>query len=152
MIQLLFFSDSDTRYQFLGTILLEHSSWILVSYKVYSFVAINQQPFYAISLSNPLQRQQSSGDFCLRHYTSCCDSPLKKSYSLVHVVILITWEKCCLFLTPKVFRKLYIQRNIARERDTWNRTGGTILIARTWIGRKVEKIAKHAFDGTAVEL
>ena len=51
-----------------------------------------------------------------------------------------------------MFRKLYIDWNIALERDTWKRTGGTILIARTWIGRKAENIAKHAFDMAAVEL
>ena len=60
------------------------------------------------------------------------------------MVFLTTWEKYCLFWTPKVLRKLYIQRNIALERDTWKHTGGRILIARAWIGRKVEKITKHA--------
>ena len=60
------------------------------------------------------------------------------------MVFFTTWERCCLFLTPKVFRKLYIQRNIALERDIWKRTEGTILIARTWIGRKIQNIGKHA--------
>ena len=60
------------------------------------------------------------------------------------MVFFTTWEKCCLFLTPKVLRKLYIQRNITLERDIWKRTEGTILIARTWIDRKVQNIGKHA--------
>ena len=40
--------------------------------------------------------------------------------------------------------KLYIQRNIGLERDTRRRTVGAIPIARTWTGRKFEKVGKHA--------